>query len=134
MALKCKCHLDENRAYHLDKRNQQIFLRETEQECGGFTAMPRPFQHPPGNSRFALFLPASEVSQRVEIAESPVKCAFRGVRPHPFTDRITSTVSQGTLADPFFSFRDSRHIIFSLFIIAHISERDYRATSADTGK
>jgi hypothetical protein len=38
MALKCKCHLDENRAYHLDKRNQQIFLRETEQECGGFVA------------------------------------------------------------------------------------------------
>ena len=31
----------------------------------------------------ARFLPASEVIQRVEIAESPVKRAFRGVRPPP---------------------------------------------------
>ena len=45
--------------------------------------LPRLFQHPPGNSRFAWFLPASEVIQRVEIAESPVKRAFRRVRPPP---------------------------------------------------
>ena len=44
---------------------------------------PRLFQRPPGNSRFARFLPASEVIQRAEIAESPVKRAFRGARPHP---------------------------------------------------
>jgi len=45
--------------------------------------LPRPFQRPPGNSRFAWPLSDSEVSQRVEIAESPVKRAFRGVRPPP---------------------------------------------------
>ena len=49
--------------------------------CDLFT--PRPFHRPPGNSRFAWFLPASEVIQRVEIAESPVKRAFCGVRPPP---------------------------------------------------
>jgi hypothetical protein len=61
MALKCKCHLDENRACHLDenrachldKHNQQIFLRETEQERGGFAVTPRLFQRPHGNSRSA---------------------------------------------------------------------------------
>ena len=79
MALECKCHLDENR--HLDKHNQQLFLRETEQERGGFAAMLRPFQLPTGNSRSAGLLPDSEVIQRVKIAESPVKRAFRGVRP-----------------------------------------------------
>lgn len=45
--------------------------------------LPRLFQRPPGKSRFAWPLPASEVIQRVEIAESPVKRAFRGVRPPP---------------------------------------------------
>ena len=45
----------------------------------GFAAMPRSLQRPPGNSRFAGLLPDSEVIQRVEIAESPVKRAFRGV-------------------------------------------------------
>ena len=65
-------------ACNLDKHNQQLFLRETEQERGGFAAMPRPFQLPTGNSRFAGLLPDSEVIQRVEIAESPVKRAFRG--------------------------------------------------------
>ena len=39
----------------------------------------RPFQRPPENSRFAGFLLDSEVIQRVEIAESSVKRAFRGV-------------------------------------------------------
>ena len=48
---------------------------------GGFAAMPRLFQRQPGNSRFAGLLPDSEVIQRVEIAESPVKRAFRGVNP-----------------------------------------------------
>ena len=38
-------------------------------------------QLPPGNSRFAGLLLDSEVIQRVEIAESPVNRAFRGVRP-----------------------------------------------------
>ena len=46
--------------------------------------LPRPFQCPPGNSRFAGFLPDSKDIQRVEIAESPVKRVFRGVCPHPF--------------------------------------------------
>ena len=46
-------------------------------------AMSRLSQRPPGNSRFAGFLPDSKDIQRVEIAESPVKCAFRGVCPHP---------------------------------------------------
>jgi len=45
--------------------------------------LPRPFLRPPGNSRFAGLLPDSEVIQRVEIAESPVKRAFRGVCPPP---------------------------------------------------
>ena len=49
----------------------------------------RPFQRPPGNSRFAWFLPAFEVIQRVEIAESPVKRAFRGVCPHPFYSSLS---------------------------------------------
>ena len=40
-------------------------------------------QPPLRNSRFAWFLPASEVIQRVEIAKSPVKRAFRGVCPPP---------------------------------------------------
>ena len=53
-------------------------------ERGGFAAMPRLFQRPPCNSRLARFLPASEVIQRVEIAESPVKRTFHGIRPHPF--------------------------------------------------
>ena len=46
--------------------------------------LPRLFQRPPGNSRFAGLLPDFEVIQRVEIAESPVKRVFRGVCPHPF--------------------------------------------------
>ena len=87
MALKCKCHLDENR---LDKHNQQFFLRETEQERGGFAAMPRLLQRPPGNSRFAGLLPDSEVIQRVEIVESPVKRALRGVCPHPVLVKSTN--------------------------------------------
>ena len=66
---------------HLDKHNQQLFLRETEQERGGFAAIPRLFQRPPGNSRFAGYLLDSKVIQRVEIAKSPVKRAFRGVCP-----------------------------------------------------
>ena len=41
--------------------------------------MPRLFHRPRGNSRFAWFLPVSEVIQRVEIAESPVQRAFHGV-------------------------------------------------------
>ena len=82
MALKCKCHLDENRACHLDKHNQQFFLRETEQERGGFAAMPRLSKSPPESIRFAGLLPDSEVIQRIEIAESPVKRAFRGVCPY----------------------------------------------------
>ena len=41
----------------------------------------RPFQRPPGNSRVAWLLLDSEVIQRVEIAESPVKRAFRGACP-----------------------------------------------------
>ena len=44
-------------------------------------------QSPPCNSRLAWFLPASEVIQRVEIAESHVKRAFRGV-PHPFAPAV----------------------------------------------
>ena len=46
-------------------------------------ASSRLFHRPPGNSHFAGLLPDSEVVQRVEIAESPVKRAFRGVCPHP---------------------------------------------------
>ena len=42
---------------------------------------PRLFQRPPGNSRFAGFLPDFEVILVVDIAESPVKRTFRGV-PH----------------------------------------------------
>ena len=45
--------------------------------------LPRHFQRPPGNSRFAGYLLDSEVIQRGGIAESPVKCAFRGVCPSP---------------------------------------------------
>jgi hypothetical protein len=63
----------------LDKHNQQFFLRETEQERGGFAAMPRLSKSPPESIRFAGLLPDSEVIQRVKIAESPVKRAFRGV-------------------------------------------------------
>ena len=44
---------------------------------------PRLSQRPTGNSRSAGFRPDSEVIQRVEIAGSPVKRAFRGVRPSP---------------------------------------------------
>ena len=69
---------------NLDKHNQQFFLRETEQERGGFAAMPRLSKSPPESLRFAGLLPDSEVIQRVEIAESPVKRAFRGVRPYRF--------------------------------------------------
>ena len=47
--------------------------------------LPRLSKSPPGNSRLAGLLPDPEVIQRVEIAESPVKRAFRGVRPHPFS-------------------------------------------------
>ena len=43
------------------------------------------FSAPPGNSRLAGLLPDSNVIQRVEIAESPVKCAFCGVCPPSFT-------------------------------------------------
>ena len=46
--------------------------------------MPRLFQRPPGNSRFVGPLPDSEIILRVEIAESPVKCAFCGVCPPSF--------------------------------------------------
>ena len=42
-----------------------------------------PISEPPGNSRFAGLLLDSKVIQRVEIAESPVKRTFRGVRPPP---------------------------------------------------
>ena len=53
---------------------------------------PRPFQHPPGNSRLrGGLLPDSEVIQRVEIAESPVKRAFRGVRPPPVPHQGSQT-------------------------------------------
>ena len=44
----------------------------------------RPFHRPPGNSRFAGLRPDSKVILRVEIAESSVKRAFRGVCPPPF--------------------------------------------------
>jgi len=47
----------------------------------GFAATQRLFQRQPGNSRSAGLLPDSEVIQRVEIAESSVKRAFRGVCP-----------------------------------------------------
>ena len=53
----------------------------------GFAAMPRLFQRLPGNSRFAVFLPDSKDIQRVEIAESSVKRAFRGVCPPPDQSR-----------------------------------------------
>jgi hypothetical protein len=49
----------------LDKHNQQFFLRETEQERGGFAAMPRLSKSPPESIRFAGLLPDSEVIQRV---------------------------------------------------------------------
>ena len=42
---------------------------------------PRLSQRPTGNSRSAGLLPDFEVIQRVEIAERPVKRAFRGVCP-----------------------------------------------------
>jgi len=51
---------------------------------GGFVAMTRLFQRQPGSSSFAWFLPASKVIQKVEITESPVKRAFRGVCPRSF--------------------------------------------------
>jgi hypothetical protein len=38
-----------------------------------------PISAPARNSRFAGFLPDSEVIHKVKIAESPVKRAFRGV-------------------------------------------------------
>ena len=44
---------------------------------------PRLFQCQPGNCRFAVLLPDSEVILVVDIAEIPEKRAFRGV-PHPF--------------------------------------------------
>ena len=43
----------------------------------------RSFQRPPRNSRVAWLLLDSEVIQRVEIAESPVKRAFCGGHPPP---------------------------------------------------
>jgi len=42
-----------------------------------------PVSAPARNKRFAGLLPDSKDIQRVEIAEKPVKCAFRGVRPPP---------------------------------------------------
>ena len=55
------------------------------------TAAPqRPFHRPPGNSRLAGLLPDSNVIQRVEIAESSVKRAFRGVCPPSFPLHLTT--------------------------------------------
>ena len=45
--------------------------------------LPRLSKSPPESIRLAGLLPDSNVIQRVEIAESPVKRAFRGVRPPP---------------------------------------------------
>ena len=49
--------------------------------------LPRLSKSPPRYSRFAGLLPDSEVILVVDIAESPGKRAFRGVRPHPFVER-----------------------------------------------
>ena len=59
--------------------------------------LPRPFQRPPGYSRFAGLLLDSKVIQRVEIAESPVKRAFRGVCPHPVLNCFFSIVGYYTI-------------------------------------
>ena len=64
------------------KKRQRFILYNSYR--GGFVAMTRLFQRQPGNSRVAWPLPDSEVIQRVEIAESPVKRAFCGVCPPSF--------------------------------------------------
>ena len=55
---------------------------------------PHLFHNPPRNSSFAGFLPDSKDNLRVEIAENPVKCAFRGVCPHQVHSDSTTTTTK----------------------------------------
>ena len=77
------------------KKRQRFILYNSYR--GGFAPMPRLLRSSPGNSRVAWPLPGSEVIQRVEIAESPVKCAFCGVCPPSFSPFIPSAISSAEL-------------------------------------
>ena len=87
----------------LTASRKQMFI-PVHAKRGGFVAMPRHFQLPTGNSRFAGFLPDSKVIQRAEIAGSPVKRAFRGVptrsptRSWPPGIVVTRLYEKGSLA------------------------------------
>ena len=54
----------------------------------------------PENRNFAWFLPASEVIQRVEIVESPVKRTFRGVCPSSFNVELLPHIVHAKVTQP----------------------------------